>query len=959
MVQKKVKKSSRSTHPQKGRSQQKNKASAPKKQFSSIAQNPKKRAKKEISIVEQEDLELEDEDQDFIHKNASSLNFLTRIEPTALIRNDPKKIPLKQKDGQKKKHVVQAPQQLSDTESEGSDTEPKRFSKQPPKKSNGNISESDVENVSDRSDIEELSDSDESALEELSDEEDYNTDDSESAPLNSFEEFKELDDSKLTEGYSDIDSVSQSEDSDMDDEPSSNDEDDIILEESDDDGYKNRKEKKKSKKEKESSELMSYELVERKFKEDSSSKAKNLLRLPIKNRYGRVLAASDHSSDEEDEVEGDSDVSEKASDNDSGLEDSGSESDGNEKETKDVIIVDRSKLTADEYLVSSQIRIAESSEKILESPEENMSHIKTLLAFASPETEPESRVCQLGLLSLLSVFRDIVPGYFIRELTEKEKETKVTKEIKQQRRYEETLVRNYKSYLTLLFSLVKDGLSEANRKDTVNPITVNQGLLATKCLVELVTSIPHFNFRADIIEQLVEVYIQTPEKHEKVSSMATEARLGIIRLLKIDLTGRYSEEACLIASKRIKRLSYKIDPSGLAPWLSLPLCDELTRNPQDVKQENREKMQKERAKQKLKLMKRLRQGRNVGSSDTRRALHMSKKQKKQAAELKLAQQDLKVAEAEVNLEERQVHQTNTLKHVFVTYFRILKHQQSPGLYPAVLEGLARFAHLISVDFFPDVLSSLKSIIRGNYVSSNELENKSNGVNKEQLGSEKPKSKKKNNTKSDENDEIISFSVSTRSVLLSVLTAVHILTAQKETVSLDLVEFFNYLYALIPILATNTEIEEKRGENLEESNTNWEASAKSESELFLDCLNLMFLKKHHKVPVSRVCSFAKRISVAICYFPPKTAVGCLKFISLLMSKYSDLASLFKSSNISAAGGSGGPYLPYVNEADMANGINSCFFEMHQLLLHHNSKVRTQVDLLLKQATKIEKEEDNVN
>ena len=78
-----------------------------------------------------------------------------------------------------------------------------------------------------------------------------------------------------------------------------------------------------------------------------------------------------------------------------------------------------------------------------------------------------------------------------------------------------------------------------------------------------------------------------------------------------------------------------------------------------------------------------------------------------------------------------VQQTEVLKVVFLTYFRILKHSLHSPLLQPVLEGLAksafmfwvsvidncflaaneknRFAHLINVDFFADLMSILHSL----------------------------------------------------------------------------------------------------------------------------------------------------------------------------------------------------------------------------------------------------------
>lgn len=85
--------------------------------------------------------------------------------------------------------------------------------------------------------------------------------------------------------------------------------------------------------------------------------------------------------------------------------------------------------------------------------------------------------------------------------------------------------------------------------------------------------------------------------------------------------------------------------------------------------------------------------------------------------------------------------TETLKLVFACYFRVLKHHQTSKLLPAVLEGLAklvlcavlsftdsqswqllyRFAHLISVDFFRDLLEAMKQVMHSGASADNDEE----------------------------------------------------------------------------------------------------------------------------------------------------------------------------------------------------------------------------------------------
>ena len=93
--------------------------------------------------------------------------------------------------------------------------------------------------------------------------------------------------------------------------------------------------------------------------------------------------------------------------------------------------------------------------------------LRRLLSFALPSiTTADSSgnsttlsndpiVRQLAIYSLLAVFKDIVPGYRIRKLTEKELGEKVSQMVGQTREWEQGLVGVYQSYLQLLDGEIK------------------------------------------------------------------------------------------------------------------------------------------------------------------------------------------------------------------------------------------------------------------------------------------------------------------------------------------------------------------------------------------------------------------------------------------------------------------------------------------------------------------------
>lgn len=51
-----------------------------------------------------------------------------------------------------------------------------------------------------------------------------------------------------------------------------------------------------------------------------------------------------------------------------------------------------------------------------------------------------------------------------------------------------------------------------------------------------------------------------------------------------------------------------------------------------------------------------------------------------------------------------------MKHVFATYFRVLRKMPDTALVSPVLAGLSKFAHLINVDFFDDLVNSFEDLI---------------------------------------------------------------------------------------------------------------------------------------------------------------------------------------------------------------------------------------------------------
>lgn len=106
-----------------------------------------------------------------------------------------------------------------------------------------------------------------------------------------------------------------------------------------------------------------------------------------------------------------------------------------------------------------------------------------------------------------------------------------------------------------------------------------------------------------------------------------------------------------------------------------------------------------------------RKGRKGGKAKEAMAKAGSKKAREVRKVRAGIEKEMREAEGEINQQERERNMTETLKLLFALYFRIVKLDYRTPLLPAALEGLARFSHLVNVDFFRDLLEVLKGIIK--------------------------------------------------------------------------------------------------------------------------------------------------------------------------------------------------------------------------------------------------------
>lgn len=152
-----------------------------------------------------------------------------------------------------------------------------------------------------------------------------------------------------------------------------------------------------------------------------------------------------------------------------------------------------------------------------------------------------------------------------------------------------------------------------------------------------------------------------------------------------------------------------------------------------------------------------------------------------------------------------------------------------------MEGLSKFAHLISIDFFDDLLNALRDVMRS-FEDSNDFSRTSSG---------------------------------TRKRLLCIITAFELLSGQGEAINYDLKEFYTEIYNILFKATYHTKVEEKP-----------ENQDMTESEMILRGLELMFLKKR-QIPVDRLAAFVKRFALVALNMPTKTVLQCLHLMQKLV------------------------------------------------------------------------------
>ncbi|CAM6103085.1 unnamed protein product [Calypogeia fissa] len=511
-------------------------------------------------------------------------------------------------------------------------------------------------------------------------------------------------------------------------------------------------------------------------------------------------------------------------------------------------------------------RMAEIAVDLLADPNGN---ILTLKEIQDMCIDRDEGVSQYAMLSSMAIFKDLIPGYRIRLPTEKEREMMVSKEVRSLWDYETALLRFYQAYVQLLVKSAK---------------TRSLRWTALRCLCGLLDAVPHFNYRESILSAVVP---RMASDDENFSIMCCQAIKGLFVN-----PGKHGDEATVEAVQLIadfvRLRNCHLPPEVIQVFLSLSFDDDLLRESTSggLGQSSVEGPKKPQPKL------------------SKREEKKGKKAKKQlAAQLrKEVEADFKESSVLPSVEARKKFQMLTLSSLFETYFRILKTSLEPERAPKLngnveplrkhplgprpllrscLEGLARFSHLISVDFMADLLRVLQVLAKGG---------------KEADDSE--------------------GTVSVWERLQCCTVAFKIVRINMDALNIDLREFYTLFYKLL-IDAVISDGEHSR-------------------ETLAQALQIMLWDGTHN-DMSRVAAFVKRLATLALHLRSGEAVAALATAQQLLVRYKKSRIILENNPGSGPVSSHAMVLSGEEDPDLSDALSSVLWELTLLGQHYNPEV----------------------
>ncbi|XP_076044988.1 nucleolar complex protein 3 [Oratosquilla oratoria] len=437
--------------------------------------------------------------------------------------------------------------------------------------------------------------------------------------------------------------------------------------------------KNKTKDEDVEEEEEAYEKEQRSFdKAPPGKKIKSLL--PIKTQDGIIHRFTEAEEEKDSGVEEEEQEEEEAS---SSEEDEETETQ-KEKKVKEMSTIDFI-AEREQKLNEKKIRIGCLATNLLESPEERVLNLRRLI-FMMNEKDQDIilTVQQYAALSVLQVFHNLLPEYRIEEHNLQRKLKKDTMKLFV---YENTVLGQYKKYLKKL-----EKMSDRIKKKRI-PSEVDRriGSLAIKCLCELLEQHQQFNYSTNIIQAL------TPFLTSRVPAARQQVMDCFGKLMRSDKVGTLSLEIVKRIDQVVRARGFNVHPDCINSLLNLNIknVDSLDKEDETKNRAHKDLSHKE------KLIKKLMNKKRQKFSNLERKINKMKRK---------LEVEMEEAEAKTNVKKRSKFHSQIIHLLFGLYIHILKRKPNRKLMTPVLEGLAKFSHLINIEFFSDLLNVLNELM---------------------------------------------------------------------------------------------------------------------------------------------------------------------------------------------------------------------------------------------------------
>uniref|UniRef100_A0A182N8Y7 NOC3-like protein n=1 Tax=Anopheles dirus TaxID=7168 RepID=A0A182N8Y7_9DIPT len=312
----------------------------------------------------------------------------------------------------------------------------------------------------------------------------------------------------------------------------------------------------------------------------------------------------------------------------------------------------------DEEIREKQFYIGTTCAAILENPDARIDNVANLLNLLGDVNREGSinflAVRKTALVSLVEVFKDIVPEYRVG-IVDKEQQ-KLKKDTLTRVNFENKLLTYYKQ----LLQHMETNTSAYTRKMRLSQklsVETRQLLETTvQCMCDLVLAHPYFNYSPNIVQVLV-LMLNNPK--ESVRKMVHACFSSLFKTdSRLDLTHH---------SLQIHRINLNEDT-----MLEL----------------KKQKLEKQKS----------------------YFINMSRKERKRKKKLDELEKDIFETKAEESKQVVRRKLTEISKLAFMIYFKILKCYPDSRVLSVTLEGLSKFAHTINIDFFADLVELLNNLL---------------------------------------------------------------------------------------------------------------------------------------------------------------------------------------------------------------------------------------------------------